>query len=257
MRYEQIRTGRAGSILNVTGAEATRKMQRLVFENSRLGIPLIFGFNVIHGYQTIFPTPLGETASWDLEAIERSARIAAIEATPAGLHWTFAPMVDIARDARWGRIMEGAGEDPCLGSLVAAARVRGFQGDSLRATNTLAACAKHYAGYGFAEGGRDYNTVDISEQTLRNVVLPPFRGAVDAGVATLMNSFNEIGGIPATGSARLQRKILKADWGVKGFVVSDWGSIGEIVPHGFAADARHAALLAMIAGSDMDMESST
>ncbi len=254
-RYDQIKKGLVGSMLNVTGAAATRAAQELAVKNSRLGIPLIFGYDVIHGYRTAFPIPLGETASWDVEAMERSARIAAIEASASGLHWTFAPMVDIARDARWGRIMEGAGEDPYLGALAAAARVRGFQGKDLAAVDTIAACAKHYAAYGFAEAGRDYNTVDISEQTLRNVVLPPFKAAVDAGVATLMNSFNEIGGTPATASVHLQREILKGEWGFDGFVVSDWGSIGELVPHGVARDAREAAKLAIAAGSDMDMES--
>jgi beta-glucosidase len=255
-RYEQIRRGLVGSMLNVTGAAATRAAQELAVKNSRLGIPLVFGLDVIHGYRTAFPIPLGEAASFDLEAIEASARIAATEAAAAGLHWTFAPMVDIARDARWGRIMEGAGEDPYLGARVAGARVRGFQGKDLAALDTIAACAKHYAAYGFAEGGRDYNTVDISEQTLRNVVLPPFKAAVDAGVATLMNSFNEIGGTPATASVHLQRTILKGEWGFDGLVVSDWGSIGELIPHGVAKDAREAARLAITAGSDMDMESS-
>ncbi len=193
---------------------------------------------MIHGYRTIFPIPLGEAASWDPVAVERSARVAATEAAAAGQHWTFAPMVDIARDARWGRIMEGAGEDPYLGAQMAAARVRGFQGKDLAALDTIAACAKHYAAYGFAEAGRDYNTVDISEQTLRNVVLPPFKAAVDAGVATFMNSFNEIGGIPSTGNPHLQRDILKGEWGFQGFVVSDWGSIGEMVPHGFVGGPR-------------------
>ena len=254
-RHERLTSGGVGSMLNVTGAEATRAAQRLAVENSRLGIPLIFGYDVIHGYQTMFPVPLGETASWDLEAIETSARIAAIEAAAAGLHWTFAPMVDIARDSRWGRIMEGAGEDPYLGARVAVARVRGFQGDSLAAIDTVAACAKHFAGYGLAEAGRDYNIVDISEQTLRNVVLPPFKAAVDAGVATLMNAFNEIGGTPATASSHLQRTILKGEWDFQGFVVSDWGSIDELVPHGVAVDAKAAARLAIAAGSDMDMES--
>ena len=253
-RREHLVSGRVGSMLNVTGAEATRQYQEIAV-TSRLGIPLIFGFDVIHGYKTSFPIPLAEAASWDLEAVERSARIAAAEAAAAGLHWTFAPMVDVARDARWGRIMEGAGEDPYLGSLVAAARVRGFQGGDLAAVDTIAACAKHYAAYGLAEAGRDYNTVDLSESTLRNVVLPPFHAAVEAGVATLMNSFNEIGGTPATASRHLQRTILKGEWGFDGFVVSDWGSIGELVPHGVAAGARHAALLALTAGSDMDMES--
>jgi len=255
VRYEQIRSGQVGSLLNVVGARATRRAQELAVENSRLGIPLIFGYDVIHGYQTMFPVPLGEAASWDLEAIEKSARIAAAEAAASGVHWTFAPMVDICRDARWGRIMEGAGEDPYLGARIAAARVRGFQGDDLASPLTIAACAKHYAAYGFAEAGRDYNTVDISEQTLRNVVLPPFRAAVEAGVATLMNSFNEIGGVPATGSAHLQRDILKGEWRFGGFVVSDWGSIGEMIQHGVARDAAAAARLAILAGCDMDMES--
>lgn len=254
-RYEQIRTGRVGSMLNVTGVEATRKAQELAVENSRLGIPLIFGFDVIHGYRTMFPIPLAEAASWDLDAIERSARISAKEAAAAGLHWTFAPNVDITRDGRFGRVMEGAGEDPYLGSVIAAARVRGFQGDDLSSTDTLAATAKHFAAYGLAEAGRDYNTVDISEQTLRNVVLPPFKAAIDAGVATIMNAFNEIGGTPATASSYLQRDILKGEWDFDGFVVSDWGSIGELIPHGVARDAKHAALLAIKAGSDMDMES--
>jgi beta-glucosidase len=253
--YDQIRQGLVGSVLNVTGAEATRKMQQLAVENSRLRIPMIFGLDVIHGYQTMFPVPLGEAASWDLQAIEASARAAAAEAAAAGLHWTFAPMVDVARDARWGRVMEGAGEDPYLGSLVAAARVRGFQGRDLAALDTIAACAKHYAGYGFAEAGRDYNTVDMSEATLRDVVLPPFKAAAEAGVATFMNSFNEIAGIPATGSTHLQRDILKGEWGFKGFVVSDWGSIGEMVPHGFVTNLEEAARTAIVAGSDMDMES--
>jgi beta-glucosidase len=254
-RYEQIGKGLVGSMLNVLGAEATRRAQELAVENSRLGVPLIFGYDVIHGYRTVFPVPLGEAATWDLEAIEASARVAATEAAAAGVHWTFAPMVDIARDARWGRIMEGAGEDPHLGSLIAAARVRGFQGTDLSALDTIAACAKHYAGYGLAEAGRDYNTVDISEQTLRNVVLPPFQAAAEAGVATFMNSFNEIGGVPATASVQLQRGILKGEWGFEGFVVSDWGSIGELRAHGVAADLPEAARLAVEAGSDMDMMS--
>jgi beta-glucosidase len=253
--YEELRQGHVGSMLNVVGAEATRRAQQLAVEGSRLGIPLILGLDVIHGYRTMFPIPLAEAASWDLEAIETSARVAAREAAAAGVHWTFAPMLDISRDARWGRVMEGAGEDPYLGARVAAARVRGFQGEDLSALDTIAACAKHYAAYGLAEAGRDYNTVDISEATLHDVVLPPFKAAVEAGVATVMNAFNEIGGIPATGSVHLQRRVLKADWAFQGFVVSDWGSIGEMIPHGFARDLEHAAQLAMVAGSDMDMES--
>jgi beta-glucosidase len=255
-RTELIRTGRVGSVINVAGAEATREVQKAAVEGSRLGIPLIIGLDVIHGYRTAFPVPLGEAASFDMKAIERSARVAATEAAAAGIHWTFAPMVDIARDARWGRIMEGSGEDPYLGAQIAAARVRGFQGEDLAAVDTIAACVKHYAGYGFGEAGRDYNTVDLSEHTLRNVVLPPFKAAAEAGAATFMNSFNEIGGVPSTASAHLQRTILKGEWGFDGFVVSDWTSIAELVPHGVAADLREAARLAITAGSDMDMEAS-
>ncbi len=254
-RYELIASGQVGSMLNVLYAESTREMQKIAVEKSRLGIPLIFGHDVIHGFRTMFPVPLGESASWDMEAIERSARIAAIEAAAAGQHWTFAPMVDIARDARWGRIMEGAGEDTYLGSKIAVARVKGFQGDDLSANNTIAACAKHFAAYGFVEAGRDYNTVDLSENTLRNVILPPFKAASDAGVVTFMNSFNEIGGIPSTGNKHLQRDILKGEWGFNGFVVSDWGSIGEMIAHGAAADKIEASKIAVKAGSDMDMES--
>jgi len=255
MRYEHIKTGQVGSMLNVRGAKQVREMQKLAVENSRLGIPLIFGFDVIHGHKTVSPIPLAEAASWDLEAIKKSARIAAIEAAAEGLNWTFAPMVDISRDARWGRVMEGAGEDPYLGSRIAEARVRGFQGDDLTADNTIAACAKHFAAYGFAESGKDYNTADVGISTLYNVVLPPFKAAKDAGVLTFMNSFNELNGIPATGDEFLQRDLLKDEWGFDGFIVSDWGSITEMIPHGFAADGVHAAEIAANAGSDMDMQS--
>ena len=255
IQYDQLRKGLVGSMLNVNGAAATREVQKIVMENSRLKIPILIGYDVIHGYKTMFPIPLGETASWDLNLMEQTARIAATEAAAGGVHWTFAPMVDISRDARWGRIMEGAGEDPYLGSLVAAARVKGFQGSDLSANNTVAACAKHFAAYGFAEAGRDYNTVDISEHTLHNIILPPFKAAADAGVATFMNSFNEIGGIPSTGSALLQRDILKIDWNFDGFMVSDWGSIGEMVGHGFAADTSDAARIPALAGCHVDMQS--
>ncbi len=255
-RYQDIRSGLVGGMLNVTGAEATRRAQQLAVDNSRLGIPLIFGFDVIHGYRTMLPIPLADAASWDLEAVNAAARVAAAEASAAGLHWTFAPMLDVSRDARWGRVMEGAGEDPYLVSRIAEARVRGFQGEDLSAVDTVAACAKHFAGYGFAEAGRDYNTVDISERTLQEVVLPPFRAAVQAGVATVMNAFNEIGGVPATADSRLLREVLMGDWGFQGFVVSDWDSIGELVPHGVAADKAEAARLAIGAGSHMDMETS-
>ncbi len=251
---DEIKTGKVGSMLNVTGAEATMKAQKLAVENTRLGIPLIFGYDVIHGYKTMFPIPLATASSWDPSAAELSAHVAAVEAAASGLQWTFAPMVDISRDARWGRGMEGAGEDPYLGTKMAAAQVRGFQGDDLSADNTIAACAKHFAAYGFVEAGRDYNTVDISEYTLQNVVLPPFKAAVEAGVATLMNSFNVIGGMPSTANPHLLRDILKGEWGFDGFVVSDWNSIGEIKNHGVAPDLKEAARLAIIAGSDMDME---
>ena len=255
-RYDDLRNGLVGSMLNVTGVKNVYALQKIAVEETRLGIPLIFGFDVIHGYKTISPIPLGESASWDIEAIEKSARIAAEEAAAAGLNWTFAPMVDIYRDARWGRVMEGAGEDTYLGSVIARARVKGFQGNDLSDFSTIAACAKHFAAYGFPEAGRDYNTADINKYTLYNYVFPPFKAAVDAGVSTFMNSFNTLNEIPATGSKFLQRDVLKGDWGFEGFVVSDWGSIGEMIPHGYAKDGVHAAELAANAGSDMDMESS-
>jgi beta-glucosidase len=254
-KYEHLRTGRVGSMLNVRGTEEVRKVQKIAVEETRLGIPLIIGFDVIHGYKTISPIPLAEAASWDMEAIRKSSGVAAAEAAASGINWTFAPMVDISWDPRWGRIMEGAGEDPFLGSKIAFARVRGFQGDDLAATNTVAACTKHFAGYGFSEGGKDYNTVDIGMGRLQNTIFPPFLATIDAGVRTFMNSFNELDGIPATGNAFLQRTILKGEWGFKGFVVSDWGSVNEMISHGYAADGRQAAMLAARAGSDMDMES--
>lgn len=250
----QIRAGKVGSMLNVTGVEHTRILQSHAMQ-SRLKIPLLFGQDVIHGFRTTFPLPLAEAASWDIEAIERSARIAATEAAAAGVHWTFAPMVDIYRDPRWGRVMEGAGEDSYLGARIAAARVRGFQGKQLGDLDAVMACAKHFAAYGAAEGGRDYNSVDMSLRKLWEVYMPPFKAAAEAGAATFMNAFNDLNGIPATGSSYLQRDVLKGKWGFQGFVVSDWGSIGEMVNHGFAANDKEAALLAINAGSDMDMES--
>lgn len=255
-KYEDLKKGLVGSMLNVRGVKDVKALQKIAVEQTRLGIPLLFGFDVIHGYKTISPIPLAEAASWDLEAIKKSAAIAAEEAAAVGLNWTFAPMVDVARDARWGRVMEGAGEDPFLGSKIAVARVQGFQGQDLSATNTILACAKHFAGYAFAESGRDYNTVDISETVLQNTIFPPFKAAVDAGVRTFMNSFNELNGIPATGNTYLQREVLKRDWKFDGFVVSDWGSINEMIPHGYAKDSKQAAEIAINAGSDMDMESS-
>lgn len=254
-KLTHIKKGLVGSMLNVRGVENVMAVQKIAVEESRLGIPLIIGFDVIHGYKTISPIPLAESASWDLTAIQASARMAAEEASAAGIHWTFAPMVDISRDARWGRVMEGAGEDPFLGSEIAKARVKGFQGKDLTAHNTIAACAKHFAGYGFAEAGKDYNTVDVGTSTLHNIINPPFKAAVEADVKTFMNAFNVLNGIPATGNSFLQRDLLKDQWGFQGFVVSDWDSVGEMVEHGFAEDGRAAAKYAVTAGSDMDMES--
>jgi beta-glucosidase len=255
-KYDHLTKGRVGAVLNVTGVDKVRKLQEIVVKGSRLGIPLLFGHDVIHGHKTLAPIPLGEAASWDLEAIEKSARVAAIEASAVGINWTFAPMVDISRDPRWGRVMEGAGEDPYLGTKIGVARIRGFQGSDLSANNTIAATAKHFAAYGFAESGKDYNTVDIGTTTLYNIVLPPFKAAVQEGnVRTVMNSFNILNGVPATGNAFLQRDILKGRWQFNGFVISDWGSTGEMMDHGFAKDLEDAAALAANAGSDMDMES--
>ncbi|MFA7043410.1 MAG: beta-glucosidase BglX [Bacteroidales bacterium] len=253
-KEKQIKEGHVGSMLNVMGSDNTRKLEEIALQ-SRLHIPLIFGKDVIHGFRTTFPIPLGEAASWDMALIEKSAHIAATEAAAYGIHWTFAPMVDIARDPRWGRVMEGAGEDTYLGCMVAKARVKGFQGEGLGHVDAVMACAKHFAAYGAAVGGRDYNSVDMSLRQLNETYLPPFKAAVDAGVATLMNSFNDINGIPATGNRYILREKLKTEWGFKGFVVSDWGSIGEMISHGYAKDGYDAALKAITAGSDMDMES--
>ena len=250
----EISAGRVGSMLNILGVAHTRQYQDLAMQ-SRLKIPLLFGQDVIHGFKTTFPIPLAEAASWDLEAMELSARIAATEASASGIHWTFAPMVDIARDPRWGRVMEGAGEDPYLGSAIAYARVKGFQGNRLGAINSVMACVKHFAAYGAAIGGRDYNSVDMSERLLWEVYLPPFKAALNAGAASFMNSFNDLNGVPATGNKYLQRDILKGKWNFKGFVVSDWGSIGEMINHGNVANEYEAALSAITAGCDMDMES--
>ncbi len=253
-KYTNLTSGKVGSMLNVTGVENVRKVQELAMQ-SRLKIPLIIGFDVIHGYKTISPIPLAESASWDLEAIKTSAAMAAKEAAATGINWTFAPMVDITKDARWGRVMEGAGEDVYLGSEIAKARVQGFQGNDLSNPLTVAATAKHFAGYGYTVDGKDYNTVDVGTSTLHNQILPPFKATVDAGVKTFMNSFNDINGIPCTASKVLQRDILKKDWNFDGFVVSDWGSIDEMIAHGYAKDEKTAAQLAALAGSDMDMES--
>ena len=253
---KSIRDGKVGSMLNINGAEYTRKIQKIAVEQSRMKIPLIFGYDVIHGYKTIFPIPLGESASWDIEGVEKAARVAATEAAAAGQHWTFAPMVDIARDPRWGRVMEGSGEDPYLGSRLAEARVRGFQGTDLSDKTTILACAKHYAGYGNAQAGRDYYTTDISENSLREIYLPPFKAAAEAGVATFMSAFNDLNGIPATGNKYLIHDILKTEWAYKGMVVSDWGSISEMIVHGIAGNNYEAGDLAFNAGVDMDMEGS-
>ena len=249
-----LRQGKIGSFLNIVGARATRELQLIAVEETRMKIPLIFGLDVIHGYRTTFPIPLATSCSWDLGMIEKSERIAAVEATAAGQNWTFSPMVDIARDPRWGRIAEGAGEDPFLGAAVAYARVRGLQGSELQSPTSLLACAKHFAAYGGAEGGRDYNTVDIPERTLREIYLPPFKAAVDAGAGSLMCSFNEIAGIPNSANRKLLTDILRGEWKFGGFVVSDWNSIGELIPHGVAANLKDAAVLGLKAGVDMDME---
>lgn len=253
-KQAEIKAGLVGSMLNIIGTKYTRQYQELAMQ-SRLKIPLLFGQDVIHGYKTTFPIPLAEAASWDLAAIELAARVAASEAAASGIHWTFAPMVDIGRDPRWGRVMEGAGEDTYLGSKIAYARVKGFQGNKLGDLNSVMACVKHFAAYGAATGGRDYNSVDMSERMLFETYLPPFKAALDAGAATFMNSFNDVNGIPATGNAHLQRDILKGKWNFQGFVVSDWGSIGEMVAHGYSKDLKAAAFSAITAGSDMDMES--
>jgi len=250
----EIKQGKVGSMLNVAGAEETRKFQELALK-SRLKIPLLFGLDVIHGYRTTFPVNIGQAASWDLSLIEKSERIAATEASAYGIHWTFAPMVDIARDPRWGRVMEGSGEDTYLGTQVGLARIRGFQGKGLGNLDAIMACAKHFAAYGAAVGGRDYNSVDMSLRQLNETYLPPFKAAAEAGVATFMNSFNDINGIPATANKYILRNLLKEKWNFRGFVVSDWGSIGEMVNHGYVKDNKEAAEKAIIAGSDMDMES--
>src|ERR1051325_2896941 len=250
---ELVRKGLVGSFLNLTGAVATHDAQRVAVTESRLHIPLIFGQDVIHAYRTSFPIPLGEAAAWDPEAVQAAAHVAAKEAAAAGVHWTFAPMVDIARDPRWGRIAEGSGEDPYLGSALAAARVRGFQGGDLRAPDAVLATVKHFAAYGGAEGGRDYNTVDLSERTLRAVYLPPYHAAVDAGVGSVMTSFNEIGGIPSTANPWLMTTLLRREWGFKGFVVSDWTAVAELLNHGVAGSRAEAGELALEAGAGMGL----
>ena len=254
---DDIRSGRCGNLLNVYTADFTRKLQEIAVNETRLGIPLLFGYDVIHGFRTIFPINLGMSASWDVAAIEEASRIAASEASAAGLHWTYSPMCDICVEPRWGRISEGAGEDPYLGSLVAAAMTRGYQGDDLSDPATLLACVKHYAAYGAPQAGRDYNTVDMSERWLREFYLPPYKAALDAGALSVMASFNELDGVPATANSFLLKDILRDEWGFKGFVVSDYTGINEMVCHGYAEDEADAGRLAINAGMDMDMMSAS
>lgn len=251
---DDIKAGKVGAIFNAFGADYTRKLQEIAVKETRLHIPLLFGYDVVHGHRTIFPIPLGESSSWDLSIMEQSARIAAEEASAEGLHWTFAPMCDIARDPRWGRMAEGAGEDTYLGSRIAEARVKGFQGKGIGELNAVLACVKHFAAYGASQAGRDYHTTDMSDRVLREVYLPPYKAAVDAGAATVMTSFNELDGIPATGNKYLMTDILRKEWNFTGFVVTDYTSIMEMIPHGIAEDTASAAALALEAGVDMDMQ---
>src|SRR5205085_126714 len=242
---ELVRKGLLGSTLNVRGALRTNELQRIAVGQSRLKIPVLFGFDVIHGYRTIFPVPLGEASSWDPVTAEKSASIAAAEARAAGVHWTFAPMLDVARDARWGRIVEGSGEDPYLGSVMASSRVRGFQGRDYSAPDKVLACAKRWVAYGAAEGGRDYNTTDMSEGTLRQIYFPPFKAALDAGVGTFMSAFNDLNGVPASANPFTLTKVLRGEWKFDGFVVSDYMSVRELINHGLAANEMEAASLAL------------
>ncbi len=252
---DMVRKGQVGSLFNVTSARETNALQRIAVENSRLKIPLIFGLDVIHGYRTTFPIPLGLAATWEPEIVEKAARVAGLEASASGVRWAFSPMVDIARDARWGRISEGAGEDPYLGAAMARAYVRGYQGERLDAADSIVACPKHYVGYGAAEGGRDYNSTEISEHTLRQFYLPPFHAAEEAGAGTFMSGFNALNGIPTTANAFTLKQVLRKEWGFRGFVVSDWNSVGELQAHGIANDGATAARKAFQAGVDMDMVS--
>ncbi|WP_405562284.1 glycoside hydrolase family 3 N-terminal domain-containing protein [Polaribacter sp. Asnod6-C07] len=252
---ESVRKGNVGAFLNIMNLDYVDELQRIAVEESPNGIPLIFGRDVIHGFKTMFPIPLGLAATWDAQIVEKSSEIAAYEASAYGIRWTFAPMLDIARDSRWGRIAESPGEDPYLAKVLGAAYVKGFQGDDLSSSYRMAASAKHYIAYGAAIGGRDYNTVDISEQLLRNVYMPPFKAAIDAGSATVMSSFNEINGIPATGNEFLLKEVLRGELQFDGFVVSDWDSVIEMVAHGYASDEKHAGELAAKAGLDMEMTS--
>ncbi len=253
---DMIARGQIGSLFNVVDPREINKYQKIAMEKSRLHIPILFGLDVIHGFKTEFPIPLGLASTWDPSIVEKAARVAAMEASADGIRWTFSPMVDIARDARWGRMAEGAGEDPFLGSAMAAAYVRGYQGARLDAPDSIAACAKHYVGYGAAEGGRDYNSTEISEHTLRQFYMPPFRAAVDAGTASLMSAFNSLNGVPSSANPFTLKQVLRKEWGFRGLVVSDWNAIGELIPHGVATDGATAARKAFVAGVDMDMVSS-
>lgn len=253
----EVRKGRVGSFLNITDIKQRNHLQKIAVEQTRLGIPLIFAFDVIHGYRTIFPVPLAEATSWDIELIERTAEIAAKEARAAGIDWTFSPMIDIARDPRWGRIVEGAGEDPYLGSLIARAKVRGYQGNDYSDPERLAACLKHFAAYGAVQAGREYNTTEVSERVLRNVYLPPFKAGVKEGAATLMSGFNDLDGIPASGNSYILTDILRGEWGFDGFVVSDWRSVKQLIYHGQAKDEEAAGIIGASAGVDMEMVSRT
>ncbi|HEU4595615.1 MAG TPA: beta-glucosidase BglX [Pyrinomonadaceae bacterium] len=252
---ELVRKGLLGSTLNVRGVQHTNALQRIAVESSRLKIPLIFGFDVIHGYRTIFPVPLAEASSWDTRSVERAAAVAAAESRAAGVHWTFAPMVDIARDARWGRIVEGSGEDSYLGAALARARVRGFQGTDYSAPDRVVACAKHWVAYGAAEAGRDYNTTEVSETTLREIYFPPFKAAVEAGVGTFMSAFNDLNGVPTSANPFTLTRVLRGEWKFDGFVVSDYESVRELMNHRLAADEADAVRLALPAGVDMEMVS--
>ena len=253
---EMIERGQIGALFNISTAKETNAYQRIAVEKSRLHIPIIFGLDVIHGFRTEFPIPLGLASTWDPQVVEKAARVAAREASATGIRWTFSPMIDIARDARWGRMAEGGGEDPFLGAQLAAAYVRGYQGSRLDAPDSIAACAKHYVGYGAAEAGRDYNTTEISEHTLREIYLPPFHAAVNAGSATIMSAFNSINGVPASANPFTLTQVLRKEWGFRGIVDSDWTSVAEIMAHGIANDGATAARKAFMAGVDMDMASS-
>ncbi len=257
IRFQQLLNGEVGSVLNLLCAENTRKLQKLVMDSTRMKIPLIFAYDVIHGYKTIFPIPLAESASWNLDLMRKTASIAAKEAAASGLLWTFAPMMDVSIDARWGRVMEGAGEDPYLNTEIGKARIKGFQGNDLSDPFTIAATAKHFAGYGFVESGKDYNSLNVNRQTLLNQIIPPFKAAAEVGVASFMNSFNDdIKGVPASASEYLLKDLLKGEWNYDGVVVSDWNSIGEMVNHGTVSSLKDAASRALNAGTDIDMEAS-